>query len=208
MIKAPKFIVSTVVIIICQITIMSCAFANDRTFNGKVIDFETKEPIEGAVVVAIWYEARATIAGRDTRLKDVKEALTDKNGEWSIVGPEGRNYDLLPGLSFLTGIYFTKEPEFIIFKPGYCSWPKGFSINACKGMKSIDVGESMDGKTVKLPKLTNKEDRIMSKPAPEGEKEDWKKQKLLIKLIREEWGYLYSEDPKDLYKIEEEANAK
>jgi hypothetical protein len=204
MIKVPKFIVSTVVIIICQITIMSCAFANDRTFKGKVIDFETKEPIEGVVVVAIWYEARATVAGSDTRLKDVKEALTDKSGEWSIVGPEGRRYDPLPGLSFLTGIYFTKEPELIIFKPGYCSWPKGFSINACKGMKSSGMGEIMEGKTVELPKLTKTEDRIMAKPAPEGEKEDWKKQKQLIKLINEERRNL---GLKGGYEIEEQ-NAK
>jgi hypothetical protein len=158
MIKVSRYTLTMVVIIVCQITIMSCAFAKERTFRGKVIDFETTEPIEGAVVVAIWYEERATVAGGDTRLKDVKEVLTDMSGEWSIVGPEGRNYDLLPGLSFLTGIYFTREPIFIIFKPGYCSWPEGFSIDACKGkIKPSKLREIKGGRNIELGKLINGE---------------------------------------------------
>jgi hypothetical protein len=154
MLKAANFIVSTVVIIICQITIISCAFAKDKTFWGKAIDADTKEPIEGAVIVAIWYEERATVAGGDTRLKDVKEVMTDKSGEWSIVGPEGRNYDLLPGLSFLTGIYFTREPIFIIFKPRYCSWPEGFSVDECKGkIKPGKLRDIIEGGNIELGKL-------------------------------------------------------
>jgi hypothetical protein len=184
-------------------------FAKDRTFSGKVIDFDTKEAIEGAVVVAYWYEERPTATSTDTRLKEVKETLTDNNGEWFITGEEEEPYDPNPYISFLLGIYYTRHPLFVIFKPGYCSWPKGFSIDPCKGkMKPNKLREIKEGKTVELLKLTKKEDRIMAKPAPEGEKEDWKKQKLLIKLIREEWRYLHSEDPKDLYKIEKEQNEK
>jgi len=165
---------------------MSCAFAKDKTFCGKTIDADTKEPIEGAVVVAIWYEARATVAGSDTRLKNVKEALTDKSGEWSIVGPEGRNYDLLPGLSFLTGIYFTKEPEFIIFKPSYCSWPAGFGINACKEkMKASGIG---NGETMKLPKLINRERMtiIRNLPSLGMADEAMKRLPLFAKLVEQE----------------------
>jgi hypothetical protein len=124
MIKVPKFFISTVVIIICQITIMSCAFANDRTFRGKVVDFDTKEPIEGVAVVAYWDKARAMIAGESTILKEVKEILTDKKGEWSIIGEEGEPHDPLPYLSLF--IPYTKHPSFIIFKPGYESFKDGW----------------------------------------------------------------------------------
>jgi hypothetical protein len=137
----------------------SCSFAGDRDYWGKVIDAGTKEPLEGAVVVAIWLEARATVSGESTRLKDVKETLTDKNGKWSITGPSGRegsNPILL--LTFLTGMHYTRKPEFIIFKPGYCSWPKGFSIDACKErMKHSGAKEITDGGNVELPKLEKRE---------------------------------------------------
>jgi hypothetical protein len=193
MIKAPKFIVSTVVIIICQITIMSCAFAKDRTYSGIVIDAETKGPIKGAVVVAVWDEERAGIAGPDTRFKDVKEALTDKDGKWSIVGPEGDTDKLIPGLLTLTGVYMTRTPEFIVFKPSYCPWPKGFYINACKGkLKPEGNAKVSDGEAVELPKLINKEDRMMAIPSseygtePNRRIEFLKKQKEFLKLLNME----------------------
>jgi hypothetical protein len=184
--KKFRYIFSVIIIIVCQIAIINCSFANDKTFRGKVIDFETKEPIEGAVVVAIWYEARATVAGTDTRLKNVKEVLTDMSGEWSIVGPECRRYDPLPGLSFLTGIYFTKEPEFIIFKPGYCSWPAGFGINACKErIKAFGIG---DGENMELPKLINRERMtiIRNLPSLGMADEAMKRLPLFKKLVEQE----------------------
>jgi hypothetical protein len=104
---------------ILLIPMMGCAFAVERTFRGKVIDYDTREPIEGAVVVAYWNEATPTIAGESTRLKEVKETLTDKNGEWSMIGEEGEKHDEHPYWSFITGRYYTRHPLFIIFKPGY-----------------------------------------------------------------------------------------
>ena len=149
--------------------------AKDMTFRGRVIDYETKEPIEGAVVVASWYEAKPTIAGEATRLKDVKETLTDKNGEWSITGEEGKPHTEHPYFHFLTGTYYTRTPQFIIFKPGYCSWPEGFYIEACKE-ELRSSGEFATGKTIELPKLTKREDRIRAQgiSPPEGEGTDEK----------------------------------
>jgi len=153
-----------------------------------VIDADTKEPIEGAVVVASWDKAIATIAGESTTLKDVKECLTNKNGEWSISGPRGRNDWPIPYLSLF--IPYTREPEFIVFKPGYCSWPNGFSIDACRsrikitGDKEKRIGE---GGTLELPKLTSREDRIRAQslqlPLGPGALE---KMKELIRLKNEE----------------------
>ena len=156
MFKGFGYILVGLIMVVCTFLIISHARA--KTFHGLVIDADTKEPIEGAVVVAYWYKARATISGENTTLKDVKECLTDKNGKWSITGAKGRDDWPIPYLSLL--IPYTREPAFIIFKPGYCSWPNGFSIESCKGkMKPGGTGEIIEGQTVELPKVSG-EDRM------------------------------------------------
>ncbi len=123
-----------VLLIVCIITTfflfadISDLSAKDRSYGGKVIDADTKEPIEGAVVVAVWRETRGTITGPDTRFKYAKETLTNKNGEWYIVGPEGYEDKIIPGLLHIIGVFVTKDPEFIIYKPGYKTrgFPDGF----------------------------------------------------------------------------------
>ena len=65
------------------------------TYKGRVIDAETKQPIGGAVVVASWSGDRGTPTGGTSRLEDVKEVLTDKNGEWTIKGPRGTRSEFL-----------------------------------------------------------------------------------------------------------------
>jgi hypothetical protein len=96
--------------------------AEDWTFQGKVVDAETLKPIEGAVVVAVWREARATPVSSTFRFKDAKETLTDQNGEWSITGPKGEIKGVNEAAwlaSAVLGNYFTADPEFFIYKPGY-----------------------------------------------------------------------------------------
>ena len=176
-----------------------CSSAHAATFKGRVIDTDTKEPIEGAVVVAKWLKERATVAGPSSELKDVKEALTDKNGEWVIKGPKGRSGGGITAIfTFLTGIYYTKAPEFIIFKPGYCSWPAGFGIDACKGkIKPAGNDRVADGETVELPRVTNREDRLRALPGPVRAEGASEKQKEFIKVINEERRFLGL----DIYKI-------
>jgi len=89
-----------------------CQSAYAATFKGKVIDADTREPIEGVVIVAVWHEATATISGESTRLKDVKETLTDKNGEWTLEGPTGKWGGSVSAIyTFLTGSYYTRPPN-------------------------------------------------------------------------------------------------
>jgi len=173
------------------------------TFKGKVIDAETKQPIEGAVVVASWIEERATPAGSTSRLKDVKETLTDMNGEWVIEGPRGRDMgNITAYFTLLTGTYIVNPPEFLVFKPGYCSWPKGFTIGACRGKIKPEGNDKVaEGETVELPKLTKKEDRSKSSAIwpslIESDKESLKKIKTFLKLLDEENRSLgFSEDPR------------
>ena len=161
-----------------------------KTFKGRVIDAETREPIEGAVVVAKWLKEQATITGPSTRLRDVKEALTDKNGEWEIKGPKGRDMGNITAIfTFITGTYITNPPEFIIFKPGYC--PYGSLIDVClRKMKPLGHDKVAEGVTVELVRLTKREDRVRAIPSPiyfnGNPKELYKKQREFIKLINEE----------------------
>ena len=189
MIKAYKNLVATLCIITFAFVVESpCALSKDKNFSGRVIDAETKEPIEGAVVVAYWYEARSTLLGESTRMKDVEECVTDKNGEWKIVGEEGKSFNPNPHQSLITGAYYTREPLFIAFKPGYCPWPEGFFVEACQGkIKPGGNGEIRRGVTVELPKLSKKEDRLRFVPDIVGESlAQFRKQKAFMRLINEE----------------------
>ena len=131
-----------IAVMLFLLIVSQSACAADRTFRGKVIDAETLKPIEGAVVVAIWRKTRAGIAGADTRFKDAKETLTDKNGEWTIVGPEGYEDKIIPGLLTLIGVWATQSPGFIIYKPGYAKYYKlgGFRAYPC-----VDKEHNIEG---------------------------------------------------------------
>ncbi|MGD2028826.1 MAG: hypothetical protein PVG86_02720, partial [Desulfobacterales bacterium] len=70
-------------IILLLITSSQIACSADVTFHGKVIDADTLEPLEGALVLAIWRKTRAVLITSTTDFKEAKETLTNKNGEWS-----------------------------------------------------------------------------------------------------------------------------
>jgi hypothetical protein len=179
-------------ILVCLTTIIVASSAYGATFHGRVIDADSKEPIEGAVVLASWTEEQGTPTGGTSRLHDVKETLTDKNGAWVMKGPRGVRSDFLEGvytiLSMIFFSYYTKPPEFVVFKPGYCSWPNGFSIEACKvKIKPVGSYQVADGKTVELPKLTSRQDRLLlNMPELIAGKNAIPKQKEYIRLINEE----------------------
>jgi hypothetical protein len=153
-----------------------------------VIDADTREPIEGVVVVVYWHEARRTSIGDlSSRPKDVKETLTDKNGEWSVTGPAGGENTISSYLSLITGMYYTREPEFIIFKPGYCCWPEGFAIDACsEKLNPEGNGKIREGNIIELLKLRREKDRVRNIPGIAGGENALEKQKEFIRLINEE----------------------
>lgn len=169
MIKKPKYILIGGVVLLCLIIMISYAFSRDWTFRGNVIDYDTKEPIEGAVVVAEWQESRDTIAGGSSRYKDVKETLTDKNGEWVIVGPKGRRYDPVPFWSFITGIHYTMHPGFIIFKPGYevSSFMSHTSLVSFTARVYVDKKHKLEGIVLTLREREDEYIRRIDKEIPE-----------------------------------------
>ncbi len=95
-------------------------------FKGKVIDAETKEPIEGAVVVAVYTKTSMGIAESYSVTINVKENLTDKNGEFYIP-----SYTTI-----IQPLSWEDKTTFIIFKPGYGSFPG--NPQSPSGLRPID----------------------------------------------------------------------
>lgn len=132
-------------------------------WEGRIIDIETKEPLEGAVVLAVWLRAYRTPAGDNTYFYEAKEVLTDKEGRYEI--PSYRPINLLPIVSYI------REPEFIVFKPGYLSIDIRLDENVTD--KTVDLPEK--GKTfrlapgiIELPRLKTREERTRSLNSVEG----------------------------------------
>jgi hypothetical protein len=137
-------------------------YYSDGPWKGSVIDAETKQPIEGAVVVAIWRKVYGTPTGNDSYFLDAKEVLTDANGNFLI--PKFWKLNVLPFIRWFDG------PEFIVFKPGYTAFPgyeyfwKYFPQSPLK--VDIDTLAEMfkKGVVVELLKLKTKEERGMNIP--------------------------------------------
>ena len=78
-------------------------------FKGKIVDIESKEPIEGAVVVAIYRKQVIGVGDSVTMDFDAREAVTDKDGSFRIP-----SYTTL-----IQPLSWSIPTQFIIFKPGY-----------------------------------------------------------------------------------------
>jgi hypothetical protein len=161
-------------------------------FKGKVIDAETKEPIEGAVVVVI-YNKHTLISGPGggySSVIKVKEILTDKNGEFHF-----------PSYTTLIQPNSIEDTaEFIIYKAGYGSYPdlqtSPPGVVDPEKLFSKDYGTSesvqIDYKTitytlgiVELPKLKTRYERLRAIPATPTDYRS-KELPLLYKAMNEE----------------------
>jgi len=115
------------------------------TYRGKVVDADTLQPIEGAVVVAKWYKCWPGIgAGELCDFSMAKEALTDANGEWSITGPEGTwtPSTFRAILGFI--VRWTRPPLFMIYKPGYYLYGK-YGQGSRNGFRAIPYEDKERG---------------------------------------------------------------
>ncbi|MBI5676507.1 MAG: hypothetical protein HZC48_11920 [Nitrospirae bacterium] len=159
----------------------TCAEFIRGPFSGKVIDLETKEPIEGAVVVVIWWKRVITGSpgGPTTYLQDIKETLTDKNGKYYMEEYKGFTINPLATI---------KNPEFLIYKPGYCVLPESFvDIPACDNMKPrTNYYDALvkGGTLIELPRLKTREERLRANMiSPTDNNKEWP---LLHKALDEE----------------------
>jgi len=93
----------TISIILLLVSITGCYLP----LGGKVIDAESGQPIEGAVVVAQWHESHGLPGMVYHTLYKIAEASTDNNGKF-----------LLPGAYSP----FANIPDLLIYKRGYVVW--------------------------------------------------------------------------------------
>ncbi len=114
-------------------TATGCAGFISGPFSGKVIDAETKEPIEGAVVVVTYYGREYYPWGSGiTRLDVVDETLSDTNGEFKISKKLGS----------MPINYRYKWPKFTIYKRGYKT---SDMLGGFKAYPYIDKNRNLEG---------------------------------------------------------------
>lgn len=118
-------------------------------WHGQVIDAETKLPIEGAAVVAVWQKEFASPAGPGSYFLDADEAVTDKDGKFHI---PARRYLSIPLFRYVKGPYFT------IYKPGYGSFPS-HQVSPTYISDNIFGPENT---VVVLPKVGDRDERLYS----------------------------------------------
>lgn len=118
-------------------------------YYGKVINSETKEPLEGTAVLAVYYTKQPGPGGEVTHYADAQETLTDKSGEFEI--PSNTVFTFRPLQ------YFDSYAWFMLFKPGYGCYPNH------KGVKPMFVPNGTlpadQLVIIELPKLKTVEDR-------------------------------------------------
>lgn len=155
----------------CSGILVPLPYRSLAPFEGKVIDTATKEPIEGAVVLGVYYFTTYTIvAGSNSYVEDGQETVTDENGEFEL--PRTRRW-------FVRRRGYP-DGKLVIFKPGYGVFPRH--------EKSVAVGFNKGwpppGKYVvyELPKLHTTDEREKNLPNSYSEIPiDYKK--IYIRLI-------------------------
>ncbi|MBI5674216.1 MAG: carboxypeptidase regulatory-like domain-containing protein [Nitrospirae bacterium] len=172
-------------------------------FKGQVINAETKQPIDGAVVVAVYNKATMGVgAGSMSSVINIRETLTDKDGMFRIP-----SYTTL-----IQPFSWEISASFIIFKPGYGTFPKqhkyppGLSLPDQEIFFSAGVGAERSLKAyvgwryedkilktgiVELPKLKTWIERIESHESAyiDGDIPDSKIPKFRL-ILKEEDNYL------------------
>ena len=116
------------------------------SYHGKVVDAETDGPIEGAVVVVLWYKKPAISMNGPQDLHKVVEVLTDAEGKFSV--------DASRGIDWNPGTYVRKEPWIAIFKPGYGPFPRAHVSD--RSIEQIERSLIKEGAILRLPKLKTK----------------------------------------------------
>lgn len=154
-----------------------CAVTNKYgPYYGKVIDAETKEPLEGAAILIVYKTEQYGLAGAVSHYEDAQEMLTDKNGEFKIPSIRVSTFRILSS--------WERYPEVRIFKPGYGCYPMHKDATPDFDYGSLPAELRVD---ISLPRLKTKEERLenyrTAYPSPGVPTDKYKK---LLHLINEE----------------------
>ena len=173
-----KLCLAIVVLFMTATNVLSADFLyhSDGPYKGKVIDLETGEPIEGAVVAANWYLTH--------RFCDAKETVTDKNGEFIL--PKGSCFSFWP---------FTEiSARVVVFKPGYLGYePLGSTFEERKARMPGFTGHEFQNKKeyniIKLGRPKTRMEReftLRTVDSPFTDDESFQKLPILLRMINEE----------------------
>jgi hypothetical protein len=147
-------------------------------YYGKVIDMETKEPLSGAAVLAIYETQNYGPAGAIIHYLDAQETITNENGEFKI--------PRLTAKTFRIGHTFEYYPRFTIFKPGYGYYPDHKDVTPkFKPRWSLPAEQYV---VVELPRLKTKSERF-NMPSVNFDI-PYEKQRGFIDLMNQEMEYL------------------
>lgn len=128
-------------------------------WRAQVVDAETGKPLEGVVVLAVWYRRYTSPGGwAGGGYYDSEEVVAGPDGRFII---EARQTWTLNPFSTIQG------PEFKIFKPGYgqwrfqgyMDWPKDAYEQRTRTRKAWEQFED-EGVVIELPPLKTREDRL------------------------------------------------
>ena len=134
---------------ITALTLNACGspYYTSDPIEAWVVDADTGQPIEGAVVTANWQLVGFGFdtGGRKLGQLEVMEALTDKNGRFYFPGFTKLN----PGLDDLR----EEDPQILIFKPGYSYMRVANDYPIGKeGSQGTHRKSSINGQRVKMKK--------------------------------------------------------
>jgi len=120
------------VLIISAVLVAGSCYAE---ITGIVVDAETGQPVEGAIVFVEWTKTKGLPGLTSTRVYKIVEVETDKEGKFSISGT------LSP---------FVDPPMVVIYKRGYVAWRNDFIFPGWKKRTDFKYQSDM---VIKLEKF-------------------------------------------------------
>jgi hypothetical protein len=126
-------------------------------WKAQLVDAETKQPLEGVVVLAWWTRNVRSFGGPSEDYCDSQEVLTDKDGRFTI---EPRRFWSLNPLVFFRGPFVAMfKPAYGDFRwPGYEgseAWPK----EKRKSLQTADALLQLEGIVLEMLRLKTVDQR-------------------------------------------------
>ena len=142
-------------------------------WRAQVVDAETGQPLEGTVVLAVWFRRVPSLGGWAGGGYHASEEV--------VTGPDGRFVIQSKWAYTIPLVTRVSGPEFFIFKSGYGAW---WHFIDAEASKKFDRGEEI---LIKLPPLKTRKERLdfLSKASPSGEIPDSPMRKYLEALDQE-----------------------
>jgi hypothetical protein len=122
-----------------------------QPIRGVVVDANTRQPLDGVIIVAQWVLIEANVSGHTARKRlQVLETVTAPDGTYAFPGwgPVPNPLDINLAQGFICCFLWDRDPELSYFKPGY----RPLSVS---NAKPVDVAPAVrtsdwDGKTIEL----------------------------------------------------------